>query len=93
MKTKRLALLGAIVATAALALAGCSTSGGSEVQSGTSISVAQNGAMTTMNALTATGYATYNSNISYMFQSTFNYYDDKPKLVLPESAADWPGPC
>lgn len=81
MKTKRLALLGAIVATAALALAGCSTSGGSEVQSGTSISVAQNGAMTTMNALTATGYATYNSNISYMFQSTFNYYDDKPKLV------------
>jgi peptide/nickel transport system substrate-binding protein len=49
--------------------------------SGTSVSVAQNGAMTTMNALTATGYSTYNSNISYMFQSTFNYYDATPKLV------------
>jgi peptide/nickel transport system substrate-binding protein len=37
--------------------------------------------MTSMNALTATGYSTYNSNISYMFQSTFNYYDNTPKLV------------
>jgi peptide/nickel transport system substrate-binding protein len=51
------------------------------VVSGTSISVAQNGAMTSMNGLTSTGYSTYNTNVSYMFQSTFNYYDNTPKLV------------
>ena len=81
MKIKRLIAIGAVVAAGALALAGCSPSSGSEVVSGTAISAAQNGAMTSMNALTATGYSTYNSNISYMFQSTFNYYDNTPKLV------------
>lgn len=73
--------MGAVVAAGALVLAGCSAGGGTEVVSGTAISAAQNGAMTSMNALTATGYSTYNSNISYMFQSTFNYYDNTPKLV------------
>jgi peptide/nickel transport system substrate-binding protein len=81
LKIKRLAAIGAVVAAGALVLAGCSSGGSSEVVSGTSVSAAQNGAMTTMNALTATGYSTYNSNISYMFQSTFNYYDNTPKLV------------
>ncbi len=81
MKIKRWTALTAVVATGALLLAGCSTTGGSEVESGTAVSVAQNGAMTSMNALTATGYSTYNSNVSYMFQSTFNYYDNTPKLV------------
>ena len=81
MKIKRWTALTAVVAAGALMLAGCSTTPSSEVVSGTSVSAAQNGAMTSMNALTATGYSTYNSNISYMFQSTFNYYDNSPKLV------------
>ncbi len=81
MKIKRWTALTAVVAAGALMLAGCSPTGGSEVVSGTSVSVAQNSAMTTMNAFTATGYSTYNSNIAYMYQSTFNYYDATPKLV------------
>ena len=81
MKIRRLTALAAVVAAGTLVLAGCSAGGGSEVVTGTAVSAAQNGAMTTMNALTATGYSTYNSNISYMFQSTFNYYDSTPKLV------------
>lgn len=82
MKIRRVTALVATAAVGALLLAGCSTAGStSEVVSGTSVSAAQNGAMTTMNALTATGYSTYNSNISYLFQSTFNYYDATPKLV------------
>ena len=81
MKIRGWTALAAVVAASALVLAGCSAGGGSEVVSGTSVGAAQNGAMTSMNALTATGYSTYNSNISYMFQSTFNYYDSSPKLV------------
>ena len=81
MKFKRLVAGGAVIAAGALVLAGCSGGGGSEVVSGTSVVAAQNSAMTSMNALTATGYSTYNSNISYMFQSAFNYYDNAPKLV------------
>jgi peptide/nickel transport system substrate-binding protein len=81
LKIKRWTALTAVVAAGTLVLAGCSTTPASEVVSGTSVSVAQNGAMTSMNALTATGYSTYNSNVSYMFQSTFNYYDSTPKLV------------
>ncbi len=81
MKIKRWVAISAVIAAGAMVLAGCSAGGGSEVVSGTAISAAQNGGMTSMNALTATGYSTYNSNISYMFQSTFNYYDNTPKLV------------
>jgi peptide/nickel transport system substrate-binding protein len=81
LKIRGWTALAAVVAASALVLAGCSAGGGSEVVSGTSVGAAQNGAMTSMNALTATGYSTYNSNISYMFQSTFNYYDSSPKLV------------
>ncbi|CAN5349943.1 ABC transporter family substrate-binding protein [soil metagenome] len=81
MKIKRWTALVAVAAAGALVLAGCSTSSQSEVVSGTSVSVAQNGAMTTMNSFTSTGYSTYNSNIAYMFQSTFNYYDATPKLL------------
>jgi len=81
LKIKRLIAVGAVVAAGALVLAGCSSGGASEVVSGTSLSVAQNSAMTAMNPNTATGYSTYNSNISYMFQSPFNYYDNKTKLI------------
>lgn len=91
MKTRRIAGMTAVVGAAALVLAGCSGSGGSgssdssgsgdEIQSGTSVSVAENAGMTTLNPNTATGYATYNSNVSYMFTSGWNYYDATPKLV------------
>ncbi|MFC5500998.1 ABC transporter family substrate-binding protein [Lysinimonas soli] len=38
--------------------------------------------MNTMNSFTATNYATYNSNVSYLYQGVgFNYYDNSPKLV------------
>jgi peptide/nickel transport system substrate-binding protein len=71
-----LAAVTAAVAAAALVLTGCSAGGGSEVVSGTSISVAQNSAMTTMNAFTATNYSTYNSNPAYLYQGVgFNYYE------------------
>jgi peptide/nickel transport system substrate-binding protein len=81
LKIKRWGVAAAAAVAGALALAGCSTGGGSEVQSGTTVSIAQNAAMTSMNALTALNYSTYNSNISYMYQSTFNYYDSDQKLV------------
>ncbi len=94
MKIRRIAVATSVVTAAALVLAGCSSSGGSgggesssssgegsEIQSGTSVTVAQNSATTSLNALTSTGYSTYNSNVSYFTQATFNYYDDTPKLV------------
>jgi len=80
-----------VVTAAALVLAGCSGGGsggessssseGGEIQKGTNVTVAQNSATTSLNALTATGYATYNSNVTYLTQATFNYYDADPKLV------------
>lgn len=76
MHIKRLVAVTAAVAAAALVLAGCSAGGGSEVVSGTSISVAQNSAMTSMNSFTATNYSTYNSNVAYLYQGVgFNYYE------------------
>ena len=81
MKIKRLAALGAVVAAGALVLAGCSSGGGSEITSGTSVTVAQNSAFSSLNANTVTGNSTYNQNIIYMTSSSFNYYDNSPKLV------------
>ncbi|MBE7193871.1 MAG: ABC transporter family substrate-binding protein [Gordonia polyisoprenivorans] len=80
---KRWGAVGALAVAGALALAGCSAGGGgSEVESGTSVAVAQNSAMTTMNANTATNYATYNSNVQYLFQGPgFNYYNSDKELV------------
>jgi peptide/nickel transport system substrate-binding protein len=92
LKTRRIAATATVVTAAALVLAGCAGSSGSgekssgsseggEIQKGTSVTVAQNSATTSLNSFTATGYATYNSNVQYMTQSTFNYYDADPKLV------------
>ena len=82
MKLTRVSLAVAVVAAGALVLAGCAAGGGSEVVSGTSISVAQNSAQNSMNAFTATNYSTYNSNVAYLYQGVgFNYYDNTPKLV------------
>ena len=81
MKITRWSALLATAAVGALILAGCSSEKESEVVSGTSITVAQNSSFNAMNAFTSTSYSTYNSNIAYLFQSTFNYYDDTPSLV------------
>lgn len=50
--------------------------------SGTKVTVAQNSAFTSLNALTALNYATYNSNVTYMIQGLgFNYYNDQKTLL------------
>ena len=86
MKIRRIGVAVAAVTAATLVLAGCSASSKSsketsEIQSGTSVTVAENSALTTLNSFTATGYSTYNSNIQYLTQAVFNYYDAKPALV------------
>jgi peptide/nickel transport system substrate-binding protein len=92
LKIRRIAVATSVVTAAALALAGCSGGGsgnessqnsgeGSEIQKGTSVTVAQNSATTSLNSYTATGYSTYDSNVQYFTQATFNYYDATPKLV------------
>ncbi|HEY5230296.1 MAG TPA: ABC transporter family substrate-binding protein [Galbitalea sp.] len=83
MKLKRIGVVAAVVAAGALALSGCSAGSGdtSEIVKGTSITVAQNSGFTSYNSLSGTGDSTYNSNITYMTNSWFNYYDNTPKLV------------
>jgi len=83
LKLKRIGVVAAVVAAGALALSGCSAGSGdtSEIVKGTSITVAQNSGFTSYNSLSGTGDSTYNSNITYMTNSWFNYYDNTPKLV------------
>lgn len=83
MKIKRWGAAAAVAVAGALVLAGCQAGGtGSEVQSGTTVKVAQNSAMTSLNAQTALNYATYNSNVTYMLQGPgFNYYNSDKELV------------
>jgi peptide/nickel transport system substrate-binding protein len=71
----------AIVAAGALALAGCAAGGGSEIQTGTTLTAVENSPFTSANGGTADGNTTYNNNINYMTSSGFNYYDNTPKLV------------
>lgn len=88
MRLKRITATAAVVGAGALLLAGCAGNTGSnndesesgEIQSGTSVTVAENSSVNTLNSYTATGYATYNSNVQYMTQATFNYYDADQKL-------------
>ena len=71
---------GAVVATlAALTLAACSAQTG--VVENTSVSVAWNQPLYSFNQNTTSGNATANTNILYMTQQGFNYYDDDFKLV------------
>jgi peptide/nickel transport system substrate-binding protein len=84
LKLKRIGVIAAVVAAGALALSGCSASSsstGSEIVAGTSITVAQNQPFTSYNSNSATGNTTYNGNITYMTSEGFNYYDSTPKLV------------
>jgi peptide/nickel transport system substrate-binding protein len=82
LKISRLAALGAVVGATALVLAGCSApSQQSEIVENTSISAAQNASFVGYNTQTSNGNSTYNSNITYMTTSAFNYYDNSPKLI------------
>lgn len=75
MKIRRIGAAGAIVATGALVLSACSTPGGSEIVEDTSVSVGWNQSFYSQNNLTDTGNATANSNIIYLTNATFNYFD------------------
>ena len=85
MKLRRLAVAGATIATGALVLSGCSApQQESEVIGGTEIRVAWNDTFREYNNLTATGNATANTNIIYLANKGFNYYNDVPELVRDE---------
>ncbi|MCU1507937.1 MAG: peptide transporter, substrate-binding protein [Glaciihabitans sp.] len=81
MKIKRIAAVAAVVGVAALVLSGCAVPRQSEVITGSKISVAWNDPMQEYNTLSATGNAAANNNVSYLANSSFNYYDDSQKLV------------
>lgn len=81
MKLRRAVVALAAVTAAGVVLAGCSAPTGSEINEKTSMSVASNSAVTSLNPLIANQYSTYNSNVAYMYQGLgFNYYDATPKL-------------
>ena len=84
MKLKRIGVVAAVVAAGALALSGCSAGSGdtSEIVKGTSITVAQNQGLSSVNSNSANGNTTYNGNITYMTNSWFYYYDNTPKIVF-----------
>jgi peptide/nickel transport system substrate-binding protein len=85
LKLRRLAVASATIATGALILSGCAApQQESEVISGTEIRVAWNDTFREYNNATVTGNATANSNIVYLANSAFNYYNDVPELVRNE---------
>lgn len=82
MRIKRIAAAAAVVASGALILSGCSaTPAEPEIVEGSSLNVAWNQAFYAYNDDTSDGNATANSNITYLTNSSFNYYDDGPALV------------
>ncbi|WP_227497218.1 ABC transporter family substrate-binding protein [Planctomonas psychrotolerans] len=75
----------ATITTGALILSGCAApQQESEVIGGTEIRVAWNDTFREYNNLTATGNATANTNIIYLANKNFNYYNDVPELVRDE---------
>lgn len=84
MKIRRIGAAGAIVATGALVLSACSTPGGSEIVEDTSVNVGWNQPFYSQNNLTSSGNATTNSNVLYLTNSSFNYYDQDLNLAKNE---------
>lgn len=72
----------AIAAVAAMSLAACSAQGG--IVENTSVTVAWNQPAYSFNSSTTTGNATANSNVLYLTQSGFNYYNADSELVKNE---------
>jgi peptide/nickel transport system substrate-binding protein len=87
LKLKRIGVVAAVIAAGALVLSGCSAGSGdtSDIVKGTSITVAQNQGLSSVNSNSANGNTTYNGNITYMTNSWFYYYDNTPKIVLNKS--------
>lgn len=92
MRITRKAAFAAVAATSVLALAACSTSGGSDdetddagINTETSINIAWNQPFYSANGTSITGNATANNIILYMLNSEFNYYDPDLSLVQNES--------
>jgi len=82
LKIRRIAAAGAVITTGALVLAGCSApQQESEIIEGTKISVAWNDTFREYNNLSVSGNATANTNIVYLANNNFNYYNDVPELV------------
>jgi peptide/nickel transport system substrate-binding protein len=82
LKIRRLVVATAVIAVGALALSGCTPAVQSEIVSGTSISIAQNAGLTSLNSAVAADNSTYNDNIEYLTNALgFNYYNAKPALV------------
>ena len=82
MKIRRVVVAVAATAVAGVVLAGCSAPKGSEISEKTSLSIAQNSPVTSLNPLVSNQYSTYNSNVAYMYQGVgFNYYNSTPELV------------
>ena len=81
MKITRVITASAAVLAGALVLSACAAPRESEIVGGTSITVAWNDAFQAYNTATADSNATANSNIFYLANRGFNYYDDEPKLV------------
>lgn len=82
MKLRRVIVAASAVTAAALALAGCSTAAPkSEIVEKTSLSIAQNSPVTSLNQLVANQYSTYNADLAALTNTGFTYYDNTPKLV------------
>jgi peptide/nickel transport system substrate-binding protein len=82
LKIRRLVATAAVVTVGAVVLAGCTPAVQSEIVSGTSISIAQNGGLTSLNSNASADNSTYNSDITYLTDALgFNYYNAKPELV------------
>lgn len=80
MRIRRLGAAAATIAVGALVLSGCAAPQ-SEIVEGSSLSVAWNQPFYSYNGNTSFGNATANNNITYSTLSSFNYYDNTPKLV------------
>ncbi|MFC4241911.1 ABC transporter family substrate-binding protein [Gryllotalpicola reticulitermitis] len=83
MKIKRIGVVAAAAAAAtALALTGCtSTSPKSEIKESTSVTIAQNGPVSSLNQLVANQYSTYNGNPAALFNASFTYFNNQQQLV------------
>lgn len=69
----------AVAAAATMALAACSAQGG--IVENTSVTVAWNQPAYSFNTSTTTGNATANSNVLYLTQQSFNYYNADQELI------------
>ncbi|MDQ0371885.1 ABC transporter family substrate-binding protein [Cellulomonas humilata] len=92
MRITRKAVFAAVAATSVLALAACSSGGGSDeatddagINTETSINIAWNQPFYSANGNSNTGNATANSVILYLLNSSFYYYDQDLNLVQDES--------